>query len=388
MPQERDRVAEALAPVEKDLGIAAEVQPTSGVGLCLSGGGYRAMVFHLGTLLRFNDLGLLPTLTRISSVSGGSITAGVLGLRWNALRFNVAGVAENFHEEVVQPVRRLAGVTIDVSSVLRGVLLPGTVSERIVDAYDKHLFGGATLQALPDDPPRFVINAVSVQSGALVRFMKIGVRDYRVGNFGAHDVRLATAVAASSAFPPVLSPTVVDLSDATSPPPHGVDLAVEPYTSRAVLSDGGVYDNLGLETIWKRCAVVLVSDAGGKLKPEPRPKRDWLRHTIRILETVDNQVRSLRKRQLIASFVTGQRRGAYWSVRTPISKYGLPDALPCPAEHSDELAATPTRLQRMQPRLQERLINWGYSVCDAALRAHYDTTLKPPVAFPFPDAGV
>ena len=56
-------------------------RPQPGTALCLSGGGYRAMVFHLGALWRLNELGYLPRLDRISSVSGGSITAGVLGLK-------------------------------------------------------------------------------------------------------------------------------------------------------------------------------------------------------------------------------------------------------------------------------------------------------------------
>jgi predicted acylesterase/phospholipase RssA len=60
-------------------------QPTPGMALCLSGGGYRAMLFHLGTIWRLNELGLLKGLKRISSVSGGSITAGVLGLAWKNL---------------------------------------------------------------------------------------------------------------------------------------------------------------------------------------------------------------------------------------------------------------------------------------------------------------
>src|SRR5208282_640505 len=52
-----------------------------GTALCLSGGGYRAMLFHLGSLWRLNEAGLLRKLNRISSVSGGSITAGMLGLQ-------------------------------------------------------------------------------------------------------------------------------------------------------------------------------------------------------------------------------------------------------------------------------------------------------------------
>ena len=54
------------------------------------------------------------------------------------------------------------------------------MSDRVAAAYDEHLFNGATLQDLPDEP-RFVINATNVQSGAIWRFMKPYMRDYRVG---------------------------------------------------------------------------------------------------------------------------------------------------------------------------------------------------------------
>ena len=53
-----------------------------GIALCLSGGGYRAMVFHVGALWRLNEAGLLRKLNRISSVSGGSITSAALALHW------------------------------------------------------------------------------------------------------------------------------------------------------------------------------------------------------------------------------------------------------------------------------------------------------------------
>jgi NTE family protein len=52
------------------------------------------------------------------------------------------------------------------------------------------------------------------------------------------------------------------------------------------------------------------------------------------------------------------------------------------------LAETPTRLKRLDDRLQERLINWGYAVTDAALRSHVDAALAKPKGFPYPAAGV
>jgi hypothetical protein len=41
----------------------------NGVALSLSGGGYRAMVFHVGALWRINEAGLLPKLMLIGQVS-------------------------------------------------------------------------------------------------------------------------------------------------------------------------------------------------------------------------------------------------------------------------------------------------------------------------------
>ncbi len=79
--------------------------PCPGVALCLSGGGYRGMLFHLGALWRLNEAGYLPKLDRISSVSGGSIMAGVLALKWPRLDFDQAGVARGFATEIVQVIR-------------------------------------------------------------------------------------------------------------------------------------------------------------------------------------------------------------------------------------------------------------------------------------------
>src|ERR1700680_1455908 len=104
---------EALPPV-----------PAAGIALCLSGGGYRAMLFHVGMLWRLNELGYLPKLDRISSVWGGSITAGALAVAWSGLRFDARGVATNFNEQFVTPVLRMADTNVDVIAGLIG-FIPG-----------------------------------------------------------------------------------------------------------------------------------------------------------------------------------------------------------------------------------------------------------------------
>jgi len=359
-----------------------------GTALCLSGGGYRAMIFHLGALWRLNELGFLPKLARISSVSGGSITAGVLGLKWGSLAFGGSGVSSAFEQEVVAPLRAMAGVTIDVKDILGGIFTPGDIASKVAGSYDKYLFDGATLQDLPDEP-RFVINATSVQSGALWRFSKPFMADWRVGLVESPDVPLAVAVGASSAFPPVLSPARIDLARFAFKPDSGADLQVPPYTDHAVLTDGGAYDNLGLETAFKSYKTILVSDGGGHLAPDPDPRTDWARHALRVTEIIDNQVRDLRQRQLIGSFVRKERAGTYWGVRSDQpGKYPAPNALPCPFEATQRLAAVPTRLAKIADQTQEQLINWGYAICDAAMRLHVCPDAPAPEQFPYPAAGV
>lgn len=392
MPDDPHSIRAAAQPVMSDDGDPGEAAVPPGTGLCLSGGGYRAMLFHLGVLWRLNEMGLLSRVNRISSVSGGSITAAQLGLRWSRLGWS-DGIAADFDAEVVAPIRALASTTIDRQSILRGVFQPRTsVSDRVIGAYSKHLYGNATLQDLPDEAPgtpRFVINATNVQTGALCRFSKPYMGDWRIGRWTQPRVRLAEAVAASSAFPPFLSPARIDIPPGVMEPTPGADLHREPFTTRLVLTDGGVYDNLGLETVWKRYATVLVSDGGGQMDAEPAPRRDWVRHGLRINGIIDNQVRALRKRQVVGSLRAGVRQGAYWRTRSDIADFPAPDKLPCPFERTQRVAAVATRLKAMEDRTQEQIINWGYALADAAVRSYVEPDRHAaPGDFPYPASGV
>jgi len=358
------------------------------------------MLFHVGSLWRLAELGYLGsrkhiindgvdagTLERISSVSGGSITAATLARNWHLLEVDKEGLPDRFVEYIVKPVRGLANHTIDVRSALAGIFLPGSVNKRLVKAYRKHLYQNATLQDMPDSP-RFVINATNLQSGALWRFMKPYIRDWRVGEIPNPVTELAAAVAASSAFPPLLSPARFKFLATQYKPQTGDGLQRPPYTTRPTLADGGVYDNLGLETAWKRYKTILVSDAGGQMQAEEQIDSNWISQTYRTFSVTDNQVRSLRKRQVIGSYINKDRDGVYWGIRTDIKHYGLDKMLPCPFKQTTKLANTATRLKKLDSVTQERLINWGYAVCDAGIRAHVNKTIPPAEHFPYPQSGV
>jgi NTE family protein len=363
-----------------------DAEPTDGTGLCLSGGGYRAMLFHLGVLWRLNEAGWLSRIDRISSVSGGSIASAVLGLAWRGLEFDERGVGQRFEQRVVEPVRTLARRGIDVRAVLSGLVSPQTIAERLAAAYRRHLFGERTLQEMPQEP-RFIINATNVGSGAIFRFEREQLADWRVGRIERPQVEVAVAVACSSAFPPVLSPYLLRLEGAGWISEPWSDLALFEHRDKVVLSDGGVYDNLGLETVWKRCRTVIVSDAGGLLVPEPKSHRDWLRHFVRVLRVIDSQVRALRKRQTIESLARGLRDGVYLGIRSHMADYGVEDPLSAPPERTIMLAEVPTRLAALDDTVQERLVNWGYAICDAGLRRHLDRAAARPLGFPYPEAA-
>ena len=147
------------------------------------------------------------------------------------------------------------------------------------------------------------------------------------------------------------------------------------FRDELTLTDGGVYDNLGIETAWKRYRTILVNDGGGHLVPDPDPAHDWPEQMVRVLKVIDNQVRALRKRQIIAAFKSSPGKPttetgytSAFAVRSPTTG----SRTPCPPipKITDEFAGLPTRLAAVSDTQQQRLINWGYTICDTGLRKH------------------
>jgi NTE family protein len=337
--------------------------------LALSGGGFRATLFHAGSLFRLNELGLLAQIERFSSVSGGSITAGVLAYTWPKLRFT-DGRTTQFREFVLDPLKEFCGRNVDKFAIFKGSALPGKrISDVLADIYDD-LFSGIKLEDLVDQP-QFVFNATNLQTGRLFRFSKRRLADYRIGEIPfPKGIRLATAVAASSAFPPVLSPLELELESAEWRFVEGADLFNDPaYHSTLYLTDGGAYDNLALETV-DNFQTLLVSDAGAPFATERNAGLWWHQQTLRALDIATDQARALRKRYLFANCTGAGRMCAYWGIDSNIDDYGLGDALRCDARKVTELASIRTRLDAFSEKEQDQLINWGYAVCDAAIRRY------------------
>ena len=362
------------------------------LGLALSGGGYRAALFGLGSLWRLNEVGLLGRLDRITSVSGGSILSGVLAHRWNTLAFD-NGRASNFEAEVATPVRAMCSKTIDISVALWGALTPfRSAGDFLVDKYRDELFGRTTLKELPqptaDKVPVFIFYATNMQTGRSFRMRQDYIADWTIGRSHKTVVSLAEAVAASSAFPPVFSPIVLE-TQATDwhGAPDGVK-DLEALRSRIVLADGGVYDNMGMEALVDNVDMSFVSDAGAPFKIDVSPPEDTAFQLGRVRDILIDQTRALRKRWLVSDYIAGRKRGAYWGIGTHIDEYGRADALTRDNALTAELEAIPTRLNSFPALQQGRLINWGYALCDAALRSRAGLDIGPLARWPVESAAL
>lgn len=332
----------------------------------LSGGGYRAMMFHLGFLWRLRDAGMLKGIERFSSVSGGSITAGALAVAWDRIDFSDDG--SSFRALVAGPLFELSRHSVQYGGALLG-LIPGLSGEYVRKAYDNHVFKGAKLSSLPPGR-RFYFNATSMHTGKLVRFNNEWFGEWSTGLWDVGDLSLATAVTASSAFPPVLAPVIIDLAG------HRVkqtDGTRHPPPPKLYLMDGGVYDNLGIEAVWKRFSTIYVSDAGATFSYEAEGRRFMPSVAMRVTDLMMDQIGALRFRQMLGGFDappgSALHRGGFLVSSDHFLDPRPAGGLPYTREAAQQLAALPTRLKAYSPREACGLVNWGYIATDDQLRA-------------------
>ena len=344
-----------------------------GIGLALSGGGFRAVLFHVGSIMRLNDARILERLNRISSVSGGSIAAGTLAVGWHKLAFD-AGYCTNLTEVFTEPLRAFCGKTLDAWAIIGGAINPfRTAADEVMDEYRKRLGMHVMLTDLTAEGPRFVFNATNYATGGSFRFSREYCGDYRIGMIPRAKMKfdVALAVACSSAFPPVLSPIDVDVDPADFDHSPGADLFEQVgFRKRLLLADGGVYDNMGLETVWGRYENILVSDAGKPFEFDASVATAAPKQILRVMDIGLTQALALRRRMLILQFQQGHAKGAFWGINTPIQRYAEQGPWQVPAEKVQELSTMRTRLDKFNDQEQSELINWGYAVTDAALRTH------------------
>jgi NTE family protein len=342
-----------------------------GIALCLSGGGYRAMLFHAGAIWRLNELGLLRKINLVSSVSGGSIASGALAVAWNGLQWDAAGRATNLRDTFIAPILKQAEDAIDYESIVLGLLPWDSAFRHVAQSYERHITGGPkTLQDLPQAPD-FVFNTTSLMSGRDWRFTRAYAAGWRVGMIETPMFSLAEVIAASSAFPPFLSPASFDLTGLAVTAPSGKeDLHHPPFTEKALLCDGGVYDDMGLEPAWKRYRTLLVSNAGRPFGALEAPPTCWLDQMRRVVDITMDQDQALRERILIYVYQEKFRTGALWGFNVRADGLGGRPPLLTDAEYSAAKAVR-TRLNYFTPAEQALLLKAGYAHAEASLRVWY-----------------
>ncbi len=263
----------------------AEEQDAQSIAIALSGGGHRATLFALGALMYVVDAGKNRDTTSIASVSGGSMTNGFVA---QTLDFQSTGSAE-FEQRVARPLASqiaqrgtlwaplatklyfsvlvvgfvgdwlllwllhsstIIRVLAFTAAVLAWGWLFGRRGRVCASAFKATLFapgGKATLLRNIATKVSHVFCATELRSAEAFFFGGDFVYGYQFGAGEPGDLALYRAVQASAdfpgGFPPVRLPTRTHQFHPTS------DESIR-QTRHLVLSDGGVYDNMGEE--WAR----------------------------------------------------------------------------------------------------------------------------------------
>jgi predicted acylesterase/phospholipase RssA len=224
------------------------------LGLALSGGGFRAALYHLGLIRFLRDAGTLPHVAHITSVSGGSIVAAHLVLNWD--RYNGSpgefdAAASEFVSFVRMDVRNRIVRRVPLALPLRWPRkLLGRSNRKLTRTglleyhYERYLYGDTSLFELPDKPQLHIL-ATNLSEGCLCAFSRQGLlkarplpgHTFRIEHIHVGLATVPMAVTASSAFPGFFPPLELTGAD--------VGVSVGEF-GRQTYTDGGVFDNLGV----------------------------------------------------------------------------------------------------------------------------------------------
>lgn len=367
-----------------------------GIALCLSGGGFRAALFHLGALRRLNELGILNRVRTISSVSGGSIMAAHLATQVVKMGRSEGSISPSeFDDSVARPIHQFTSRDIRTWPVLKRFLLPWNWHDRstqvraLEDGYSRRLTP-LRLRDLPERP-NFIFCATELGCGVNWEFQRTHVGHYRLGyQDSTAEWTVAKAVAASSCFPPVFDPMKLGLDPQRLTGGQMISSSDrDQLVAAARLSDGGVYDNLGLEPVQQTHSIVMVSDGGApfRLVPSTTIIKQWKRY----FEIAGNQVAALRKRWLISDFEHNVDRleGAYWGIGSAVSRYGIDSSVSYTKQlATDIIARIRTDMDGFSTVERAVLENHGYLLADAAIQRHLRHLVElplPQLNVPFPE---
>jgi NTE family protein len=277
-------------------------------GLALSGGGIRAIIFHAGTLAYIAKLGLFESVKVISTVSGGSILMGLIYSlndgRWPSSEEYLVkifpqikgfvcniSIARHWTEQLLNPFWWSCIAN-------RAKVLEGTLEKQWKITGKLGEIGGE---------PKWYITAAIAKNGEKWIFCRdyMGCDDF---GFVKHpDFSLAAAVASSAAYPGIVGPYQLKTSDyiwyKNLPGKNDTDNEiVKPDNDIYYFYDGGLYDNLGCDSLFEKFGekliedidTVIISDACAPLNTDWFCKwKVWVR-TKKMVDMISTHVNDLR----------------------------------------------------------------------------------------------
>jgi predicted acylesterase/phospholipase RssA len=351
-----EAIASGIAGAVKLRPYAFESAVRGKVGLALSGGGFRASLFHIGTLAALADAGLLRHVEVLSCVSGGSIIGAHYYLELRRMLESGKGGADSDYVALVEKIRQdfLAGIETNIRVQLADSIRANlrmtfdadySRTDRAGELYEQVLYSRTgeeppiyldRLQVTPKEDwigkaagkpfnpkyhnwqffskvPILVINATTLNTGHTWQFTTSYMGEPPLATAGTdamerlrrvyykdapkrhQHVSLGRAVAASACVPGLFEPIVLR------------DL----YLQRTVrLVDGGVHDNQGVGTlIDEGCRVLLVSDASGQMRPAPAPAGGMFSVPMRADDILQARLREVQLEDLLGRRRSGALQG-------------------------------------------------------------------------------
>lgn len=383
------------------------------IGLALSGGGSRAIAFHLGCLRALNNFGILEEISALSSVSGGSVIGAFLithdgdfksfeetirlllseGLVQSAMRrlFGLHGIEIIFSfllnavfALVVSVIRTIGRVICSFPIVgqfglpLRNVRSPmrrfASRTTLLELTLDEKLFKGRRLTDLPSHP-NLIVNATELRTGSAFRFGARESGSWRFGRVNANAISVAHAVTASAAYPLFL-PAIDEILEFSK--------AGRAECHRVILTDGGVYDNLGVSSFWPdrssevslnvdRVDTIVCCSAGYGLREEP-PSQFWFARMNSVFSALFDRAQNSSMQRLHDFRKSGE-----------IKAFVLPylgqrdDRLPNPPENlvkREDAHSYPTNFNPMPRDWIDRLSLRGEQLTTCLVRAYLPELVK------------
>ncbi len=309
-------------------GLSADGLKNGKAGLALSGGGFRAALFHIGVLARLAQRDLLRQIEWISTVSGGSIIGAFYYLKVKQLlegkRSDKLRPSKQAYCQLIQEieVEFLAAIQnnmrimtfADPRENARMLASESSPTLRVAQLFDRYFYApitGSTTNLLRDLPvtpdpdiltgdadndqqgvrvPQLILNATALNTGHLFQLTGTHIGEPSISSvmggtttmpqlqpLRLDDPRLSAkqrehlsritlgeAVAASCCVPGLLEPLCLQ---GLYQDDKGDDVNVR-------LVDGGVFDNQGLVSLFEEdCTHIICSDASDLLQWQSDPDK-------------------------------------------------------------------------------------------------------------------